>query len=505
MKEKVLSSIEAQKKKAAASLKASRSQALWGTLITGALILVAICGSVFLGIFTYRRIGRRLARLQANFDSMAKGNLNVALTDDYNDEIGTVEKSARAMARSLGDTIGAIRSHAGVLSVVGVELKDGSEKAAHGAKEQAFSATQIATAAEEMSQTIADIARNAASAKETTDNAFEAAQGGQKTAGRTVFDVEGISSATHELSDMIAGLNGKVAEIGSIVTVINDIADQTNLLALNAAIEAARAGEQGRGFAVVADEVRKLAERTIGATAQISSMIQLVKSESDKTTDSMAAAASKVSAALESIAALSSSLDSVVANVQNAQGQIIQIATAVDEQSATAEEIASNVTETSNVAGKMRHMSGDVMINARSLAIIAEELKGAAAMFDTGNDQLEFDLAKIRHLLFLEKINGCLDGIAEIRSEDLPDHHGCAFGKWYYSEGKARCSSLGHFGALEEPHMRVHKLAKEAVDAFSDGNGDKAVKIREELEGVSRALIGLIMQTKHECAAEHEK
>jgi methyl-accepting chemotaxis protein len=505
MKDIILSSITAQRQKAARSLEVSRLQAFRSNTIMITIIILAICCTVLLGIFTYRRIGRRLTALKDDFDIMAQGNLHVSIKDDYNDEISAVAKSANSMASFLSETIDIILSNAGALSVIGTELKSGSEKATEGAREQSLRATQIAAAAEEMSQTISDIAKNTSSAKETTDYAVDAAQKGKITAEETVQGVKGIARATDELSDMISEMNSKTAEIGNIVTVINEIADQTNLLALNAAIEAARAGDAGRGFAVVADEVKKLAERTISATAQISSMIESVRNESVKTSDSMASATGKVKKALDSIEILGSSLESVAENIQNAQGQIIQIATAVDQQSVTAEEIATNVSETSKIAGDMRLMSGEVMVGARSLTVLAEELKEGIGRFDNGDNLLVFDVAKIRHKMFVEKVNGCVEGLTELHSSDLPDHHNCSFGKWYYTDGKKLCGHIPRFRNLEDPHEKLHRLAKDAVDTFNKGDTGKAHTIYKELESLSNKLIESIGLTKKEYIEEISK
>ncbi|MBI3592702.1 MAG: chemotaxis protein, partial [Nitrospirae bacterium] len=232
------------------------------------------------------------------------------------------------------------------------------------------------------------IAKNASVSQGSSREAMETAARGKEIADGAVETVSRVYTSTVELASTIEKLNSKVGEIGDIVTVIKDIADQTNLLALNAAIEAARAGEQGRGFAVVADEVRKLAERTIRATTEISGKIEAVQVESSQTTKSMQDASGEVTKANEYITQVGDSLHHIVESVQKVRDQITQIATAVDEQSAASEEVAKNIEKTSAVAMEMERMAGDVMQEVSGLTVIAEELKDSTAGFRTNGKSI---------------------------------------------------------------------------------------------------------------------
>jgi len=345
-----------------------------GTVIIGILIVLIYTLVKRLAIIPVRNIKDSLHRI-------ASGDLTVTLDTHSTDDIGQTITQMNSMTNSFSKMISSITSSAkNVVSSVAV-LKDRSVQTAEGAKNQSLQASQIATAAEEMSQTITDIAKNASVASETSAEAMEIANKGKEVADGAVNTVNGVYTSTVELASMVERLNNRVGEIGDIVTVIKDIADQTNLLALNAAIEAARAGEQGRGFAVVADEVRKLAERTIKATAEISEKISAVQTESDQTTRSMEEASGQVTKATDYIREVGDSLNHIVVAVERVRDQITQIATAVDEQSAASEEVARNIEKTSAIAQDMENMSQDVMKEVNNLTRVVELLNQSVSGF----------------------------------------------------------------------------------------------------------------------------
>jgi methyl-accepting chemotaxis protein len=334
-----------------------------GLLMTTGLVL----GIVYLTLSP-------LKKLIENVKKVGEGYVETDLSIDGKDEIAqmshNVDMVIKYFSRMLNTIILATKKIAPTVDA----LRTRAEASSEGAIKQVTQSNQIATAAEEMSQTITDIARNATQASGSSSNAMEIAESGKQITNVAVETINEVYNSTIELSATVEKLNKRASEIGDIVTVIKDIADQTNLLALNAAIEAARAGEQGRGFAVVADEVRKLAERTIKATAEISLKISAVQSESTLTAKSMAESSQGVTKATGHIRNLNNVLQTIADSVQTARDQITQIATAIEEQSAASEEVSTNIEMSSSISKNMEKMAGEVIDEINKLVAVANEL-----------------------------------------------------------------------------------------------------------------------------------
>ncbi|MBI5233328.1 MAG: CZB domain-containing protein [Deltaproteobacteria bacterium] len=459
--------------------------------------IAAVVIGISFGFWIYRSIQTPLADIIGVANEIAKGNLT-AEAKEGSDELGKLAGSINLVVQSFGNVISKILVSVNHSVQVLNELRNEAEKTSEGAGVQSDQARQIATAAEEMSRTINDIAKNASIASETSGEAMETAQGGKGVADGAVETVNRVYSSTEELAGMVASLNDRVEEIGDIVVVIKDIADQTNLLALNAAIEAARAGEQGRGFAVVADEVRKLAERTIIATSEISHKISGVQVESGKTAQSMGEASGEVKKANDYIRQVGESLNHIVNTVQNARDQVAKIAVAVEEQSKTAEEVADNSEKTSVIAEEQKKSAITVMKEIGGLIVATEELRNTTLGFQTkGNQLLVFDLAKTDVQLFVSKIAAGIKGNTNLDYSVLADHHACNFGKWY-DKGRVAFGNESSFIHINSPHEKLHRLAKEIGEAYNSGNKDKAMTLFREMELVSRQIVVLLDEMKKE-------
>ncbi len=335
------------------------------------------------------------AALTASVAQPLKGVLNIVrkaagkdfrerMEIKFRDEIGMLSESINKMADDISSAMKDISRAAGELSKDALLLKGAIDETVEGTNRQAQQAAQIATAAEQMTQTVTEIAKNSATASDSAKEAINVANKGKDVVARSVEKINSAGSSTQDLAAMIGRLSSRVTEIGEIVSVISDIADQTNLLALNAAIEAARAGEQGRGFAVVADEVRKLAERTMKATTEISDKIKVVQDDSGQTAQSMQKALSHVTDGVTFMETAQKSLGQIVGSVQKTADEIAQIAASVEEQSAASEEIARNIEDISLIAKKTQE-------STKNLRRIFEELNSLSLRLKATIDEFKFN------------------------------------------------------------------------------------------------------------------
>ncbi|MBW7957093.1 MAG: methyl-accepting chemotaxis protein [Deltaproteobacteria bacterium] len=351
----------------------------------GAVRLAIILGilSFFMSVFVIRNV----RSLLAGFNRISGGDFSTKLKVESEDEMGKLARGFNSFVDRFNGMIGEIQDATVKMAVTSEELSASSTQIVNGTDAQKAKTAQVATASEELSATINEVAGNTHGAAEAAKKASSAARMGADIVAHSINGMSSIVPIVNESSETISKLGSRSAEIGKIVGVINDIADQTNLLALNAAIEAARAGEQGRGFAVVADEVKKLAERTTLATKEISFMIKAIQEDTKKAIESTDKEVRAVEEASGYAKEAGVALDEILLQVEQVSVMVQQIAAASEQQSTAAGQISRDIEAVAEVAKSRADDVGHVADAAVDLAKLSARLKEMISLFKTAHGE----------------------------------------------------------------------------------------------------------------------
>jgi methyl-accepting chemotaxis protein len=339
-------------------------------------ILAILLGSI-LAIIITRSITKPLNMVVSRIKDIAQGegDLTKRLEVTTKDEIGDLATWFNAFVDKLHDIIAQVSYNTEQLASAANEISSSAEELSAGAKEQTNQTAQVSAAVEEMTVTIMEVSKNTGEAAERAKGVALKAQEGSRLADDTSQGMSEIVTSANVTAKNVEGLAKKATAIGEIIKVIDDIADQTNLLALNAAIEAARAGEQGRGFAVVADEVRKLAERTTKATKEVAETIKGIQSDVSSANSQMTDSHKYVVKGKELVEKTNGSLTEIFSAIETVQEMMRQLATSSQQQSAAAEEISKSIENVNRItkesaAGTEQAASASEQLNRQ-----AEELR----------------------------------------------------------------------------------------------------------------------------------
>ncbi len=327
---------------------------------------------------------------------VGQGDLTHNISLESKDEMGLMASEFNSMLKKLNNAFININREAESIFSHAENLSEVSEYLLTGTSEQRIQVEQVVNSSNEMSQTTIDMAKNAADASKITKESFDAARTGKGVSEQTRDSIKHLVTSVTRASEAIASLGTSSDEIGEIVSVIKEIADQTNLLALNAAIEAARAGEHGRGFAVVADEVKKLAERTTKATEEIAIKIQQNQRETRDVVMTMQKGKSAADEAIATTTDAGESLQKIVESSGHVMDVVRQIAAATEEQSAAAEEVSQTMESTAAVISQTFVLSENVKKVSDELVLVVTELKKQMEGFRTDEtDSMQTEIAPV--------------------------------------------------------------------------------------------------------------
>ncbi|KPB22668.1 Methyl-accepting chemotaxis protein I serine chemo receptor protein [Pseudomonas savastanoi] len=343
--------------------------------------LLAIILGMIAAVIITRQITRPLQETLAVVDRIASGDLTQTLAVTRRDELGVLQQGIQRMGSTLRELIGGIRDSVVQIASAAEELSAVTEQTSAGVNSQKVETDQVATAMHEMSATVAEVARNAEQASQAASNADREARDGDKVVGEAIVQIERLANEVGRSADAMNQLEQESDKIGKVMDVIKAVAEQTNLLALNAAIEAARAGEAGRGFAVVADEVRGLAQRTQQSTVEIETLVAALQSGTRQVSSIMLSSRELTVSSVQLSRQAGTSLGSITQTVSNIQAMNQQIAAAAEEQSAVAEEISRSIVNVRDVSEQTASASEETAASSVELARLGGQLQTMVSHF----------------------------------------------------------------------------------------------------------------------------
>ncbi|MDD2853622.1 MAG: bacteriohemerythrin [Desulfuromonadaceae bacterium] len=438
------------------------------SIAIGVVLLIVM--SAILGMLSSSAF-KPLVAIVVALEKAAGGDLSVRaeVTGD-----GDFARLANAFNSMMTDMNKAMRQFFSVADTVRdsvVMVRSTTDAMASAAEDVAMQAGTIATASEEMSATSGDIARNCLYAAESAQKATEQTHSGSELVQSSSRLMDNIAQRVNVSSQTVESLGQRSDQIGAIVNTIQDIADQTNLLALNAAIEAARAGEQGRGFAVVADEVRALAERTTKATKEIATMIKAIQNETQSAVGSMSEGVEEVKRGTAETARSGEALEDILNKINELTMQISQVATAAEEQTATTQEITNNIQMITNVVNRNVENARSTTQATTTLAREVDNLHELVGKFRLSK-ALEWDpsfttgVAKYdeQHKALFNMVNDLADAMQQKKSKEAVGRvlNGLAEYTINHFADEERSFSQTHYPE-ETQHKALHKKLLDQV------------------------------------------